>query len=272
MREPARRKLALKLYEESGSLDAVAEHIAGLNGNIHYSPRHVAYDLWRAVGWKRVNQRRSKRQWAIQFDVVDGRNVESPATFREFHLQAIADAFLDLEAGMPCTMGLRGLAKYWRRCHEELYWGDKHLPEWHYCAQDALAWLTSTDFYRVCESLEWPWRDLMEQVLLEAQTTTAIFPWLVLTPAMVWRIACVLQGEAGVLGAKGMWYVGDTMLSRRARGDSWEEVLSAYYGYEEPPGETAMQVADKMLYDPWEPSGRVFAYERVAGKFRKIRG
>jgi len=156
----------------------------------------------------------------------------------------LTTALVDLQAGAPCT-----IRTACGRCRQE----------YHYCAQDAYRWLTDTPFYWLCRHLGWDWREIMETVLTTA-AAAQLAPLVTLVPALAWRIACVLEGEAGVLGAKGMWYVGDTMLSRLEDGQTWDEVLVAYHGYQAPPSEVAMRLAERMLSDPWKPSGRRFAY------------
>ncbi len=275
MTSEERQRAACRIYRASGDVRQVVAKLGDISGVRNYTERHAAFDLWRASYQPKLRARRQRERTRFSFDAVDGKETEAPATYREFHLQAIARAFLDLEMGTPCTlgMGIRTFCpSFYPPCSTTRVNGTTkdhpyaHLresggtAEWHRCAPDALAWFTSTDFLELCVVLDWPWRKVMETVLTEAQITTSLFPWLALTPALVWRIACTLEGEAGVLGAKGMWYVGDTMLSRHARGDSWEEVLAVYYGYQEPPGETAMRLAERMVADPWAPSGRIYAY------------
>ena len=100
----------------------------------------------------------------------------------------------------------------------------------------------------------------MGYAIQQAAETAAAFPWIPLIPALVWRIATTLEGEAGGMGTTGMWYVGDTMLGRIARGDSWDDALAQYYATSRVPSEEAMVLANTMLRQPWKPSGRVFCY------------
>lgn len=268
-----RQQLAFALYQQTGNLATVAQQIKNSNGFKQYDERHVAYDLWAVTHRAKLSARRKERGWRYSFDAIDGKATATPATFREFHFLAIAAAFADLEVGTPCTLDVHGLYPAPRVCFrsasvnngEEHPYSQLHdeIAECHRCAPDAFAWLTSAEFFNLCTILDWPWERAMETVLGEAQETVILFPWLTLTPALVWRVACILQGEASVLGYKGMWYVADTMLSRRQRGDSWEEILPAYYGWQEPPGEAAMRIADTMVSNPWSPSGRVYAYSEA---------
>lgn len=79
---------------------------------------------------------------------------------------------------------------------------------------------------------------------------------------LVLAVAAVLQGEAGSIGPPGMEAVADTMLARMAGqqyGDTWDEVLEAYYAHAEPDSD-AIAIAYAAVVHPWEPDEYVFAY------------
>jgi len=71
--------------------------------------------------------------------------------------------------------------------------------------------------------------------------------------ALALRIASVIQGEGGIIGRLGMVAVADTMLARREKGQSWDEVLSAYYGM---PGLLARRVSSRSKWWPTRGSRR----------------
>lgn len=264
-----RQALAWAAYQAGGSLKRVAQEVR-LAGLPRYHEGHASVDLWDFTHQERLTDRRQAPVSPYDFDLLN--SVASPDGHRNFALAGIAGAFLDLETGAPCTLGL-GIKTYWP--HLPVYCVEEKCEapgERHRCAQDALAWLTSADFLLLCHTLDWPWQETAGAVITEATKTMKLFPWLVLIPAMVWRLACVLEGEAGVLGTRGMYYVADTMLARREGGDSWEAVLAAYYGNQCPPSEGAMQMAARMLADPWQSNGRRYVYsetDRVNMGWRK---
>ena len=77
--------------------------------------------------------------------------------------------------------------------------------------------------------------------------------------ALALRIATVLQGEGGIIGRLGMVAVADTLLARREAGQSWEQVLGAYYGNARPTG-AAREIAEQMLAHPWKSQGMQFCF------------
>lgn len=246
-----RAALAVEAYEATGSL-AGAAHVLRTETHLRgYTERRAAFDLWYAV-------RRGRARAVHHYEAASALGSGYGAVYQH----VLSRALMDLQAGAPCTLGI-GMRGFWPSastvCSVSVDSSGSPV-ECHCCAPDAFAWLTSLEFHRLCQKLDWPWRRVVETVLAEAAQTAQLFPWVALAPALVWRVACVLEGEAGVLGPEGMWYVGDTMLSRRALGQSWETVLSAYYAYQEPPSEGAMTLAEQMLTHPWEASGRQFAY------------
>ena len=84
-------------------------------------------------------------------------------------------------------------------------------------------------------------------------------PEAIATLALILRIATVLQGEGGVIGRLGMVAVADTLLARREAGQSWELVLSAYYGNARPTG-AAREIAEQMLAHPWRSQGMKYVF------------
>lgn len=84
-------------------------------------------------------------------------------------------------------------------------------------------------------------------------------PEVIATLALVLRIATVLQGEGGVIGRLGMVACADSMLARREAGQSWEQVLSAYYGNARPT-RAARDIAEQMVAHPWKSQGMKFCF------------
>jgi len=87
-------------------------------------------------------------------------------------------------------------------------------------------------------------------------------PETILAFALALRIATVLQGEGGVIGRLGMVAVADTLLARREAGQSWETVLSAYYGNARPTG-AAREIAEQMVAHPWKSQGMQLCYSEA---------
>jgi len=75
-------------------------------------------------------------------------------------------------------------------------------------------------------------------------------------------LAITLQGEAGILGTKGMYQVADTILARLASPDypnTLENVLEVYYARAEP-SEEAIGLAACAILSPWTPGPFFYAY------------
>lgn len=72
--------------------------------------------------------------------------------------------------------------------------------------------------------------------------------------ALVLAVAMALQGEAGAMGADGMYVVADSMLARHEAGAAWPDVLPAYYGSAEPTS-TALALAYAAVTAPWPSAG-----------------
>jgi hypothetical protein len=87
-------------------------------------------------------------------------------------------------------------------------------------------------------------------------------PEVIAAISLVMRLAWVLEGEAGPLGTIGFAAVGDTMLARREAGQSWDEVLSAYYGGAVP-SVMARLTAEMMVHHPWQSQGMQFVYSEA---------
>ncbi len=226
----------------------IAITVKALAPSIHYNCQSVVYELWREL---RVHRWRSN--YACDFG-QETSLVMNP--LRYFYCHAISQTFMDLESGRPCNFGThRASENDAHRCSISLT-----NEEFHSCAQDAYAYLTSMTFIGHCDLLDWNWETYMEPIIAMASNNTTIFPFIALTPALVWRIACILQGEAGGMGYKGMYLVADTMLGHRAKGESWDATLGHYYAYKAPPSREAMQLAERTLTRPWKSSGRLYAY------------
>jgi hypothetical protein len=84
------------------------------------------------------------------------------------------------------------------------------------------------------------------------------------TWAVVLAVAMALEGEAGVLGAPGMYLVADSMLARLEspeHPDEWEGVLDAYYA-SAPPSSSALAIAARAVTSPWESRGMPYCVSR----------
>ena len=82
--------------------------------------------------------------------------------------------------------------------------------------------------------------------------------------AVVLAVAMTPEGEAGVLGAPGMYLVADSMLARLEspdHPDNWEGVLEAYYG-SAPPSPSALAIAAQAVWAPWRSRGMPFCVSR----------
>lgn len=234
-----RRERAWNLWSQGQSLQKI---VAATPTGLLYNTSAAKYDIW----W--YNHREKQGHFTIPYG---GRKEEGNDC--DIHVLAVSLALDDLERGKPCSFGLEIALRDNERCRCD---GGSEL---HYCAEDAFAWLTSHRFFELCTEFGWDWGKYMGQVWLQAQATIEMFPFLILVPAMAWRIASILEGEAGVLGYRGMHMVADSMLSRRALGQGWEEVLSAYYASAKP-STAAMEITETMLSHPWKPSGMIFVY------------
>ena len=77
------------------------------------------------------------------------------------------------------------------------------------------------------------------------------------TWALVLAVAMALEGEAGVMGAPGMYLVADSMLARVEspdHPDAWSDVLAGYYA-SAPPSADALVLAYAAVTMPWPSLG-----------------
>lgn len=240
-----RQALAYQLYYERLRLADVAAGIRDMTGTKRYNKHHAAYDIWRCAQDKQAAWLQEQLGAFGNFDVVGTSMATEEKTgraepgIREFYFRAIERAVLDLQNGMPCTRfrGFRVLYPNSNLCGPiSAVDGDR---EYHCCAPDAFAWLTSENFMYICQSLDWPWREVMGAVMHIAQVVATAYPWLGLIPASVCRLACLLDAEPEASP--------ETLLYCHSLGDSWESILHAYGG-PDIPTEASMGLAARMIH------------------------
>lgn len=234
---PQQRRKILAVWNETNSLADTLDVVKDWKITRKYGMPELLFDLWAA---KKNNSDECRVRWS---------GVKSE---RGLIMAVVSQAIFDLEAGMPCTYQACNVVSGAYTCDNDA----------HVCAISAYEFLTSTVAMDYCDVLKLDYCVAMKKVEEARATVERVFPWLLLSASLIYRIACTLEGEAGAMGHQGMWYVADTMLSRMDTGQyqDWDAVLTGYSAYKCPPSEDAMQIARRMLVAPWQSSGRIYAY------------